>query len=883
METIAFVLAALALLFTYSKQKQIDALTKRLLRLEQDASTYRASGPPAVERSSAQLEPLAVAVEAPKRASDANDAPAPQPAYATKAAPDSLIDAAEPQQPQAEEPPRPSKPQGQRAAVAFDMEKAMGVHLPIWGGAIMLLTAGFFLARMAADNGFFTPTLGVLACAFGATLMLGAAVLVGWRRIANHGLIASALASAAIGTLYATSFLSSAAFGLTSLFTGFLLSAGTAALALGIAFAFGRPVLIVGLLGGYLAPIFLLADAPGELVIHLYLAALLVAGTATCARNGWWTPLTPMIVLHYVWLSGLMMSQPDHTPSVLTVVLLLATPLAVFFLSERQQGMLKANPSAAHLSTALSLFLMIAGAAISDFDPLYLTGICAIAIATGAMTALGRSFYPTYTMAIAWLVLLALWREPNQGARLATTALTLTAIAVPLIAALLKGQQAKLLSTVLCGVVAATFVSTMVDLDGWGGVRDLRYLWAVLALVFSAAAVLGGVIFGRHAPGDQCDSVRGIFGAAASAYISLAIVAVVDPDYFALAAALQVLGLSLVHNRYRVTPLVHVAGGYTALYFGLLALSVLTPNGSASWTEFANYLPRTSPWDAPIAALLLPALAFLAAATVLVRSGGWPLARMLDGAGVLLLAWAASILILPDLDMLNLRDTLLWLSLWGNGMLAIGLAAVLVGRWLGRSGLVASGLSLSLATLAVIGVSAVLPAYQFWPEWNVVGPPLLNVSISGLIVPGAFALALAWSQRDDARQGQALRWVAAIAGGVLVLTGLLVDIRHLFHPDLLQGPSGPIERYTYSAGMLAMAFTALFFGTRMNSQPLRYGSLVIMLATVAKVFLFDTGGLEGIWRVASFVAMGVALLGTSWFYGRYVFGKRPTAEGEPAE
>ena len=49
------------------------------------------------------------------------------------------------------------------------------------------------------------------------------------------------------------------------------------------------------------------------------------------------------------------------------------------------------------------------------------------------------------------------------------------------------------------------------------------------------------------------------------------------------------------------------------------------------------------------------------------------------------------------------------------------------------------------------------------------------------------------------------------------------------------------------------------------------------------MFLFDTGGLEGIWRVASYVAMGVALLATSWFYGRYVFGKRPAAEGEPAE
>jgi uncharacterized membrane protein len=78
--------------------------------------------------------------------------------------------------------------------------------------------------------------------------------------------------------------------------------------------------------------------------------------------------------------------------------------------------------------------------------------------------------------------------------------------------------------------------------------------------------------------------------------------------------------------------------------------------------------------------------------------------------------------------------------------------------------------------------------------------------------------------------------------------------------------------------MLAMAFGTLSLGARLDSQPLRYGSLVIMLATVAKVFLFDIGGLEGLWRVASFVAMGVALLATSWFYGRFVFGRRGTDE-----
>ncbi|MGV3650492.1 MAG: DUF2339 domain-containing protein, partial [Devosia sp.] len=108
----------------------------------------------------------------------------------------------------------------------------------------------------------------------------------------------------------------------------------------------------------------------------------------------------------------------------------------------------------------------------------------------------------------------------------------------------------------------------------------------------------------------------------------------------------------------------------------------------------------------------------------------------------------------------------------------------------------------------------------------------------------------------------------------------LVDIRALFHPVLLQGESGAYERHAYTAAMLALAAAALILGARFNSQPLRYGSLAILLAAVAKVFLFDASGLEGLWRVGSFVTMGLALLATSWFYGRFVFAGMRRAQPE---
>ena len=48
---------------------------------------------------------------------------------------------------------------------------------------------------------------------------------------------------------------------------------------------------------------------------------------------------------------------------------------------------------------------------------------------------------------------------------------------------------------------------------------------------------------------------------------------------------------------------------------------------------------------------------------------------------------------------------------------------------------------------------------------------------------------------------------------------------------------------------------------------------------MAKVFLYDASALEGLFRVFSFLGLGLSLIGLSWFYTRFVFGNRDMAEG----
>jgi uncharacterized membrane protein len=47
-----------------------------------------------------------------------------------------------------------------------------------------------------------------------------------------------------------------------------------------------------------------------------------------------------------------------------------------------------------------------------------------------------------------------------------------------------------------------------------------------------------------------------------------------------------------------------------------------------------------------------------------------------------------------------------------------------------------------------------------------------------------------------------------------------------------------------------------------------------MLAAVGKVFLFDASGLEGVTRIASFVALGFSLIGIGWLYARHLGADR---------
>lgn len=95
------------------------------------------------------------------------------------------------------------------------------------------------------------------------------------------------------------------------------------------------------------------------------------------------------------------------------------------------------------------------------------------------------------------------------------------------------------------------------------------------------------------------------------------------------------------------------------------------------------------------------------------------------------------------------------------------------------------------------------------------------------------------------------------------------SLRQAFHGSLLVTPGvSDAEDIARSLLGIALAIGFLLWGIRQRLHNWRIVSLVLMLAAVAKVFVLDAAGLQGLLRIASFVALGFSLIGIGWLYSR---------------
>jgi uncharacterized membrane protein len=235
------------------------------------------------------------------------------------------------------------------------------------------------------------------------------------------------------------------------------------------------------------------------------------------------------------------------------------------------------------------------------------------------------------------------------------------------------------------------------------------------------------------------------------------------------------------------------------------------------------------------------AAAHAALATPAVRSrANREIAFLLGGVGATLVAVAVAV------------------ALDGPAVVAAWSFEALVLAWFGRfTDMRGRGLVASLLLAALAGAHTLV--FEARPDSLAYGLHSMPVAV-GAVALVLVALAGIAAAYDDVRQE--LAWaVAALA--VYLASCLVVDLAgaHAHH-------STQTSQLALSGFWGALGFVALLIGLIRRKRALRLGGLGILALAVGKVFLVDLANLDSMWRVGSFLAVGLLLLAAAFAYQR---------------
>jgi len=93
-------------------------------------------------------------------------------------------------------------------------------------------------------------------------------------------------------------------------------------------------------------------------------------------------------------------------------------------------------------------------------------------------------------------------------------------------------------------------------------------------------------------------------------------------------------------------------------------------------------------------------------------------------------------------------------------------------------------------------------------------------------------------------------------------------------------PIGEAEMYAYSGAWLLLGAVLVAIGIRSGRKEIRLAALAVIALATFKVFLVDMDTLVGLWRVLSFLGLGLALIALGAIYRRFVM-TRPGAGAAP--
>ncbi len=816
-------------------------------------------------------------------------------------------------------PPPPKKKTGKDQTPSF--EQQFGARLPVWIGGIALALAGFFLVKYSIEIGLLTETVRVvLGLIFGAGL-LGAAHWIRQKPgIADGTRISQALSGAGIIVFYVSFYAATSLYQLIPQLAGFAGFSAVTVLAVVWSLRYGAPIAVLGMIGGFLTPALVGSQEPNAPLLFTYLFFVLSGLFRIVRRQNWWWLTIPTVLFSFGWVLVWLTTSYSPTDGMWLGLFLLGVSATVV-LNSRERIDSETNDKDQKSDTGIMLQYLTLGAAVlllavvsvkSNFDLLIWGEFLLLALGGLALAYFRPKVYgfvPWLTMATN-AAMLASWVQPESVSLFMAVTIVFGIVYFAAGYVLMWAMDRKpswagfmaasglgyyLLayyrlrfdfSRFLDDSTAAWF-KNRVHLEGYipAGTDRVWWesfpVWGAVALGLSLLMVMITARFMREAAGSEESRQKtlAILSCTATAFLSIALTIELKHEFLSVAFALQLLATAWIATRLPMIGALRTITGALACVFAFLLSSqilLLIQLTFYSLFETKLYLQQSVPivnW--PLFQLGVPAACFALASILLRRQKDGGLVNWFEAAAVALTGimgyYLSRNLLHPGENILFIKAGFTERGIITNVFFLYGLGCIFLGQRYLRDTVIKGGFLLAAVASFRICYFDLLLYNPLWTHQSVGNIAFFN----SLLLP--YGLPIAWLcllNKSLESHPRARKWSNAFMA-LLGFTLVSLNIRQIFHGEYLDSRilgGSNAETYTYSAIWLLMGLGMLFMGTLKKNVSIRKASLILVLFTVGKVFLYDASELEGLYRVLSFFGLGISLIGISWFYTRFVFG-----------
>ena len=757
------------------------------------------------------------------------------------------------------------------------LEQRLGARLFVWLGGITLALAGIFLVRYSIEQGYLSPTVRViLAALFGAGLVVG-----GDRMRGRDDRVAQALTAAGAASLYGALFSAVALYDMVPRFVGGVMALALTGFCIVLSLRHGIFVAVLAFIGGFVSPLVIGGEAPNVLALFGYLLATAAGTLAVIRHRGWWVLGWGVLAGTSLWSVFWMVLHVSDgmrygADGQIWVGLFLVGVAALFVWATWRRVSEQEKPTD-HVVLQLWAATLITGGLLVGLvlgDFLRTPGWLCLGLYGAGIFALAR-YVPRFQYLAALppllsLAALALWWflrifPPNPAEVDAFARILLVmggGFAVAAFALMWNAGRPGFWAGVTVGATLLHF------LLGWYAMRlklpDMPWSLVSLALALPFLAAAERLQRWRAAMPGATEAL-GVMAAGVTFFVALAVPLELSREWITVAYAVQLAAIAWIGWKLDILTLRWLCWPLLGTVMTRFVLNPYLLDYPLGGIPFFNWI---------LWAYGISILAFWLGGQFLAAVREDALSETVRGAAVLL-----GFVLLT----LEIRSVFQPTGLSAHGTTFYE-RATLVLAW-GGFALVAlyvartSGSRLALMTWRIVGALTafmavavqVLAMNPLVDSVRVGNTPIFNGLLVAYLLPALLAIVTLRFARW-AGEVKAMPLVA-ITAMVLGFAWVTLEVRHLFDPGFAGDPfdADGVELYTYSAAWLLFGLVLLAIGIWRHVPALRHAGMIMVLLVVAKVFLVDMSGLQGLLRVVSFLGLGASLVGLGYAYRRFVF------------